>query len=197
MQTSEQDCVSLAGQMLASQDGPSFAWQPDRLRWALPDTTMSGLTGLVVTQAGLAPPGYKRTLVLDPFEPERAVLWTTKLPGKKGTIEPIVDLTVVKGEDAEAPKDFQLVEPDALPGVGSEPVFLAFRRRKATEDDEPITAVCIIADSDPVRENQCRRVLHCCWLGSRWHRRGNQAICSSLVQPTQPHPNGNLVDPTC
>jgi hypothetical protein len=40
-------------------------------------------------------------------------------------------------------------------------------------------------------------VLHCCWLGSRWHRRGNQAICSSLVQPTQPHPNGNLVDPTC
>lgn len=83
------------------------------------------------------------------------MLWTTKLPGRRGTLEPIVDLTIVVGEDAEAPKGFQLIEPDALPGIGSEPIHLAFRRRAETEDDVPITAICIVADSDATREHVC------------------------------------------
>jgi hypothetical protein len=103
---------------------------------------MSGITGIAVTHAGLAPPGYARTAVLNPdSEADPAQLWTTKHPGADGKLEPIVEIAVVYDDQGSAPDGFQVLDTDVNQGRGGGSVFLAFRRRGPTEECAPIVAL--------------------------------------------------------
>ncbi len=113
---------------------------------------MSGITGLVVTHAGLAPPGYTRTAVVAAGGSEStATVWTTKLPGKDGSLEPLVQIDVIIGDPAAAPAGFSVAD-ISVTREPAAPAFLAFRRRGTAEEKAPITDLALDTPDTPARE---------------------------------------------
>ena len=113
---------------------------------------MSGITGLVVTHAGLAPPGYTRTAVVAAGGSEStATVWTTKLPGKDGSLEPLVQIDVIIGDPAAAPAGFSVAD-ISVTREPAAPAFLAFRRRGTAEEKAPITDLALDTPDTPAPE---------------------------------------------